>query len=461
MQITFYSFQKRKNSTKLPNDSNVRATYSDALISGECSIHSPILKIARSHYTATMNYAYIPEWNRYYFISDATIQDNYWLVHLNVDVLASFKSTIKGTTAYIERASKNYNDLLEDNAISTLAGISHRSYSSMTLDNWDNEGCFIVRCVGSDNSEFIGGVETYVVTPSGMSTLISYMFDTSNQDIASVITNEAVKAFFNPFQYIIGVMWFPFSADLFDSGEWSSPKLGWWNGTALAGKVTSTSFTVKEATLTSPGTIYPLTDFRAHSERFSRYTMYLPGVGVINVNPDDVNNSPSIKAIIDPITGQITYILTNGQNEKLFTGQIGVNVQVSQIASPLNQVASTVLGIGQNLVSGNIGGAVSTAVSSVSTVAQPTQSINGTQGSMALLVNKNQIRIYVEQYASVSNGAPALVGKPVYKYYVIAGFSEPEDNLYLQCSGVSAAINGLDSEINEINNYMNGGFYFE
>ena len=50
---------------------------------------------------ATMNYAYIPEFHRYYFVEEATALTEYlWQIRLKSDVLMSFQSQIEGLGAY-------------------------------------------------------------------------------------------------------------------------------------------------------------------------------------------------------------------------------------------------------------------------------------------------------------------------------------------------------------------------
>ena len=48
------------------------------------------------------NYAYIPEFGRYYFISDMTaVRDGLWRVSMAVDVLESFKNEIRNLSVII------------------------------------------------------------------------------------------------------------------------------------------------------------------------------------------------------------------------------------------------------------------------------------------------------------------------------------------------------------------------
>ena len=63
----------------------------------ESSVVNPRI-IVQTDNPSKYNYAYIPEFNRYYFITDMTsVRTNIWELSMHVDVLMSFKESIKGT----------------------------------------------------------------------------------------------------------------------------------------------------------------------------------------------------------------------------------------------------------------------------------------------------------------------------------------------------------------------------
>lgn len=64
----------------------------------------------------TTNYAYIEEFNRYYFISNiSVVRNNLWLLELSCDVLMSYAYDIKNLEGMIERQEFDFNPMLEDN----------------------------------------------------------------------------------------------------------------------------------------------------------------------------------------------------------------------------------------------------------------------------------------------------------------------------------------------------------
>lgn len=62
-----------------------------------------------------VNYMYIQEFNRYYFISDiVSVRNGLVRISANIDVLKSFESEIKNCTALVGRNTYKYNLYLND-----------------------------------------------------------------------------------------------------------------------------------------------------------------------------------------------------------------------------------------------------------------------------------------------------------------------------------------------------------
>lgn len=63
----------------------------------QSSVVNPSIMIQTTN-PSIYNYAYIPEFKRYYFITDmVSVRTGLWEISMHVDVLMSFKDTIKGT----------------------------------------------------------------------------------------------------------------------------------------------------------------------------------------------------------------------------------------------------------------------------------------------------------------------------------------------------------------------------
>ena len=70
------------------------------------SVVNPIITIQITN-PSKYNYVYIPQFNRYYFITDTVnVRNNIWEIHMHVDSLSSFKSEIRANKAIIESIEK-------------------------------------------------------------------------------------------------------------------------------------------------------------------------------------------------------------------------------------------------------------------------------------------------------------------------------------------------------------------
>lgn len=78
-------------------------------------ITKPIVTIESSN-IPNFNYVFIPQFNRYYFVNDVTsLSKNMWLLSLSVDVLMSFKDTIRSQNGFIVRNQYVFDADIDDN----------------------------------------------------------------------------------------------------------------------------------------------------------------------------------------------------------------------------------------------------------------------------------------------------------------------------------------------------------
>lgn len=80
-----------------------------------CNIVDPEIMIQYDGAFINANYAYIPEFGRYYFIKNAETPSNgLWKLTMHTDVLMSFASAILHSPATVARSSNNFNMYLND-----------------------------------------------------------------------------------------------------------------------------------------------------------------------------------------------------------------------------------------------------------------------------------------------------------------------------------------------------------
>ena len=89
----------------------------------DCSIINPVLQLENfSGLDLTrVNYAYIVEFGRYYYINNITLRNKLYEISMHVDVLMSYKDKIRSNTAVVSRQENNYNLYLQDGVFKTEA----------------------------------------------------------------------------------------------------------------------------------------------------------------------------------------------------------------------------------------------------------------------------------------------------------------------------------------------------
>lgn len=89
-------------------------------LKNETSVTRPEVLIEMEN-PSGFNYAYIPEFRRYYFITDIIcVRNNLWRVIMNADALESFKNEILSQNCIIEKSASGFDLYLPDENIITL-----------------------------------------------------------------------------------------------------------------------------------------------------------------------------------------------------------------------------------------------------------------------------------------------------------------------------------------------------
>lgn len=104
MDIYLYvnSSEKNRMGKVLSNETIIPGSLKE-----ETSVVSPVI-IFEHNNPSNFNYAYIPDFNRYYFISNFTvIRTGLWSMSMRVDVLESFKDEIKTIPAIVSSSEVN------------------------------------------------------------------------------------------------------------------------------------------------------------------------------------------------------------------------------------------------------------------------------------------------------------------------------------------------------------------
>lgn len=128
MNVNFYNMKLKKNElNKVLNTPIVKA----CSVKDGITLEDPVLYLGYDATILAYNYVYIPDFQRYYFVTGREIDGKTIYISLHVDVLASFKNDILASTGTATR-SNFYNKNIPDKMVASLPGenIQYRTLSS-------------------------------------------------------------------------------------------------------------------------------------------------------------------------------------------------------------------------------------------------------------------------------------------------------------------------------------------
>lgn len=108
MEIKIYTCTAENRQVDKTEFLNEVATMEGALRQKSVSVVDPVIEVAYSADIFNCNYAYIPEFKRYYYINEfSNVVNGIVALSLHVDVLYSFKDQFLQNSGYVD-ASLNY-----------------------------------------------------------------------------------------------------------------------------------------------------------------------------------------------------------------------------------------------------------------------------------------------------------------------------------------------------------------
>lgn len=458
VNITLWAFAKRLNSMRRPGSAGLALS---GTLKEPCSMLTP--EITVNFDPTGYNYFRVTQWNRFYWITDITHDRGLFIIRGKIDPLASWYDEIGNSTQYILRSASSSNGDIIDNFYPAKAtGGLKNTVASM---GYNGTGTFVIGVSGSGTSGTTGGGTTYYeMTPSQMNSLVQFLYTDTNFGVAGAALEETVKYYFNPLQYIVSAMWFPFAL----GGDFTDTiKVGWWN-TGISANVASVFHVPAQVSLSVP--VHPLAINHPEysylkSEPFSRYRLYLPGAGEITLNSVILKQASTIyiNTKLDTITGRAFYTVTNG-NETIakVDGQLGVPIALSQVTvNTIGAVMDTAqagvsalatlatAGFGAALL--NTSGAIGNALESN----QPTISRTGADGCRSLPYVNGDAILTLEYLSPVSDDNSDF-GRPLCTPMQIRSLSG-----FLMCLNPHIEIAGTAAESAEIERFLAEGVYYE
>ena len=465
-RVNLYAFSKRSNSTLRPSGNGFVTT---------CEAHDPVnimeplMKFNLSS-VIDYNYMYVQNWDRYYWIESWTYDKGIWLATCSIDPLASWRNSIGDMTEYVLRSSYAFDGDIVDTTYPLQA---ETEVVQNFLPDWSISsgatGCHVVGIVGAN-----GLVEYYRI--DNLPEFGAYMFGTNPNSTLwdEIIADDPgvqaggypsfMKAQFNPLQYVVSCIWYPFTIPT--SGSKVHVYFGYFDSGYQAYKINRSSYGLFSSRI-------PLHNHPQYTR--GRYLNYAPYTrlrlsalpwGEVDLDTTKFSNKPTnhiyLTAMLDPVTGSTKLYVMNGDSETILVlvGQIGVTEQLSQVLkdnlATVTGGLSAIAGVTQ-AAAGNILGGIATAVSGIGnavTAQYPDVSTTGTNGARIAVCPTN-IWVTITHQLIVEEDRPNH-GRPLCERRQLSSLPG-----YLVISDPDVSIPATKDEIEAIRNFMVSGFFYE
>ena len=465
-----YTLSKRHNSTLQPTGTG---TVIDVYLKGGSDLLSPVF---------TLNSATIPTFNymsfegRYYFVTGVrNVRDQLYEVSCQVDVLATYKSIIQATSAYVLYYTHNNTEISDKRLSAKTTQVTQSDSGSFS--EFGKGTCYVLSVVGQDtvgqfaidlndlagivNQNFLDTLENQIdATPLPLTdSLVDFA-----QYVTDLLKNEALS-----FTYVGKI------ADCIRNcyalpiryAAWGGSSETIYIGRASSGK-TGYKLASNERILSDSATVnipWQASDWRRNAPYHEIY-LYIPCIGVITISPSDVIGEVALHVdlTLDKLSGDV--IINVGTTSKVlaqYTTNVAVNYPVGfSNVDPAGAITSVAGAVGA--LSGAVNPAIGAAVAGLglANIIQPQPETIGSNGGGAFLglVGYTGYKVYcftIFHDVTVTPGSvSAIKGTPYNGVLSLSGISG-----YVQTMDASVAGSMTDTEREEINNLLNGGVYIE
>lgn len=461
--VDLYTLTKRSNSTLYP--SSGATTYNCNIKNGSGILTPKIeLNLGVTADPSQFNYCHIPNFDRWYYVTEWYYDRGLWTGTCKVDVLATYKSQIGSTSMYVLRASAASDGAVIDTFYPTKAGCT---FDNSTISNPYNFNIFGATdppqfCIGivSEDGK-IGSMDYFMIGGAQLETLCDYLINdfvsvTNQFDVADA-TMALQASLIDPIQYIKSCYLIPFTTTEYaDVSTGVAPVKCCHFSTGAAGLKIDRGTTITK-TFTFTIKKHPQTTARGNFVNVAPYTLLtlsFPPFGVIQIDTTVTANASSltVDVAVDVITGKgkLT-VRCNGVVLNTLEAQLGVPIQLSQVSSDyLGAATSAVNGLIQGLTTGF--GLTSMIGNAVNALTPREQSV-GQGGAFTQLTG--HFALY-HQFFTIVNDDNAHFGRP---YCQVTTPSALGGYMLIQDGDV--AIPGTKAEADEIRSLLEGGFYYE
>lgn len=476
--VNFYTFSKKVNSTSRPTGNPALSI--TASLKDNSGVINPVLEIDMANNPYNLNYCYIPQFSRYYWVNDWTWILGRWEVTLTVDVLATYKTQIGNSTHYVLRSSYRYNPNIVDELYPVLSW-QPNYYTDNVNFNWTSQidlGWFILGVANNNRHSGFGAIDYYALRMTQIRELVYYMlpdFGSTWTNGFSGMTDSLYRSIYSPFDYIKSCKWIPLGLTV-DGVSPTTTNIRFGNyDSGIAGYHilnNSSNWQIDNRVLYLPSSWLSL-DAKYRTNPYAHLYIVFNPFGVIELNPLDFTDTRRINLYLyyDLITGNgfLKIYKQVGSTEYFITQKeapVTIDIPLSTASIDARGIFNGLGGIltaGASALTATTGAGI--ALSAISAGASAgnmglsmAPTINSSRGSYSGNIRTyegNATLIYQSTYFADEDNTEN--GKPLcenIQLNTIPGF--------IKCLHGETAISGAyDEELNIINDNLTNGFFYE
>ena len=468
--VNLYNFTKKENSTARPSGGG--AAFS-CIVRTETGIINPTIELdlGLNNSPSSYNYAYIPEFQRYYFIEEWIFGDRLWMARLSVDVLATFKPQIGAASLYALRAANDWDGRIIDNKYPTKIESTYaRDIKAIPYQTNTENGVFVLGVV-SQYPRY-GSIDYIICDATAMRSIVAGLVndvvtDLNNFGNFDELSQELQLNLIDPLQYIKSCIYLPYTMADCPGEIGSSPITIYKYEISTSGTYkTLRGLTYIEKPFSFDLTKHPQTLTRGNFVNCAPYTdiqLSFPPFGIVQVDTTITCDATEITGYIriDVPTGRA--ILSVYCNQKLLSkmeSNLGVNVTLSQISkdyfgAAMSMAQGTASAIGSAL-SGDIAGAIGGGIGAIGNAYQsmiPKSSSIGSGGSYAQYLEHPRLDI---QFFEIVDDDITQNGRPLCQMVTPSTLGG-----YMLIQDGDVPLPGTATEARQVKAFLEGGFYFE
>lgn len=482
IELQFGVVRKKRNSTYIPT-TELTATQYAALKDG-CSDHNPVFLLNNATNVFAFNYVKWDNW--YYFIDDVVRERNQLVsVHCTLDVLATYKADILQTTCFVAYSSVSGGSWLPDTRIPQLNNVSVAS-SSYTLPFFGhftmNDVGFYLTVIGKS-----GGCTTWDMSLGQLTALINNISTDNGTELQRIMN----QSFSTPEEAVEALTYALASTNLFSNAygnaasciracTWSTlnaPNVGTGDiylgdyDTGIFGNKADISPQHGQFSISIP---WQYSDWRRAS--FEDIYFFMPCVGMVSLASENLVNTSSltVKYSFTILDGNICFqVLAGNQVIGSYSGKasgeypIGLNRGASaadMFQTFLSGAEKTVATAAHGSILNPAGffatgaQAVLTGID-VATAAQQKHAscIGGIGGGAGIALTGEAICFSVAHGSSCEpSEMAAVMGAPTMKPLTLSQCTG-----YCECVNAHVSLPASTDAINEVDRFINSGFYIE